>query len=164
MLIGADRGRVWNSNVDGFPFIPFGHKNKIRTFEAGDKSPGGGGSVGRENVFECFTGDIRARRDGALFKKRKSRVCGRGSGGIGRSKWFEVRFGASVNDLPKSIGLNACTTNRSFVQMEHSSIVVNTQLQKDLCFLWRFVKNHEYRPSLPTDLLDLRTMTEVAVP
>ncbi|GBM77737.1 hypothetical protein AVEN_133180-1 [Araneus ventricosus] len=39
MIIGIDRGKVWNSNVVVFSFIPFGHKNEIPFFEEGDKSP-----------------------------------------------------------------------------------------------------------------------------
>ncbi|GBM19773.1 hypothetical protein AVEN_208648-1 [Araneus ventricosus] len=47
--------------------------------------------------------------DGSQSGGRRSR---------GRLKQPVVRFGTSVNDLPKSIDLNGWKTNRSFVQME----------------------------------------------
>ncbi|GBL84009.1 hypothetical protein AVEN_100873-1 [Araneus ventricosus] len=59
MVIAVDRGRVWNSNSVGFPFIPLVHKNEIQLFEAGDKSPVCGESVGRGNVCGNQNGEIR---------------------------------------------------------------------------------------------------------
>ncbi|GBN69543.1 hypothetical protein AVEN_34284-1 [Araneus ventricosus] len=53
-------------------------------------------------------------------------LAGRGVDGL---KQPIVRFGASVNDPPKSIELNGWKTNRSLVQMEQNSVVVNVQLK-----------------------------------
>ncbi|GBM46123.1 hypothetical protein AVEN_139332-1 [Araneus ventricosus] len=91
MKIGVDRGRGWNSNIVGFPFIPFGHKSEIRFFEAGDKPPvcGGGGKCVGVRLEKSGRG-----REGAISKKRISPVWGRGS------KQELVRFGTFMNNPP----------------------------------------------------------------
>ncbi|GBM61825.1 hypothetical protein AVEN_80462-1 [Araneus ventricosus] len=63
-------------------------------------------------------------------------VDGSQSGGRRRRRGIEalvVRFGTSVNDLPKSIDWNEWNTNQLLVQMYYNSVVVNAQLQICLC-------------------------------
>ncbi|GBM20605.1 hypothetical protein AVEN_49274-1, partial [Araneus ventricosus] len=100
----------------------FGHKSEIRSFEADDKSPvwwkhwGGRMCLGLRLVKSGMGGED------AFSKKRK---CPCGGGWVGVSL-----AGGSVNDQPKSIDLKGWETNRSLVQMESSSVVLNIQLSK----------------------------------
>ncbi|GBM99213.1 hypothetical protein AVEN_76614-1 [Araneus ventricosus] len=105
-----------------------GHKNEIRFFRTGDKSPvcvwerwRGGKCV--ENVVRLE----KSGREGesALSKTRKSPVWGRKVGGsqsarirYRKIKATVVHFEAFVNDLPKSIDFNEWNTNQLLVQME----------------------------------------------
>ncbi|GBN76220.1 hypothetical protein AVEN_7584-1 [Araneus ventricosus] len=112
MIIGVDRGKVWNSNFVGFPFIPFDHKNEKRSFEADDKSTVCGGGAGRGM---CVGTRMRnqGREERVLSPESENPQCA--GGGL---KWLVVRFEASMNDPPKSIALNVWKTN--LVQMESS--------------------------------------------
>ncbi|GBM91262.1 hypothetical protein AVEN_29854-1 [Araneus ventricosus] len=75
MIIGVGRRRVWNSNVVGFSFIPFGHKSEIRSFEAGDKSPVW---VERWGGGMCVGGRLEKSGQGAFSKKTKILRVGEG--------------------------------------------------------------------------------------
>ncbi|GBM73265.1 hypothetical protein AVEN_158624-1 [Araneus ventricosus] len=70
----VDRGTVWDSNVVRFPFIPFGHKSEIRSFEAGDKSPMRGSQ----------TGEIRSGKGRCSLQKAKFLRVREGSQSGGR--------------------------------------------------------------------------------
>ncbi|GBO24759.1 hypothetical protein AVEN_74435-1 [Araneus ventricosus] len=70
----VDRGRIRNSNIVGFPFIPFGHKSEIRSFKADDKFHigglwGGGMCVGVKLEISRWGGWVRS-------PKSESPMCG----------------------------------------------------------------------------------------
>ncbi|GBM35815.1 hypothetical protein AVEN_43507-1 [Araneus ventricosus] len=93
MKIGVG-AKGWNSNEVGFPFSPFGDKNEIRFFEAGDKSPLCGGRVGEGKCVWGLRLDWR-NQDGkrrVLSPKSEIHPCG--------SRGPIMHSGASLNDPP----------------------------------------------------------------
>ncbi|GBM25984.1 hypothetical protein AVEN_223118-1 [Araneus ventricosus] len=102
MKIGVDRGRGWNSNIVGFPFILFGYKREIRFFEAGDKSPACVWERwGGENLCGSQTGEIRAERGECSLQSENPPLGKRECEWLGEgSKQHLERFGAIVNGPP----------------------------------------------------------------
>ncbi|GBN59353.1 hypothetical protein AVEN_101243-1 [Araneus ventricosus] len=109
MKIGVEEQRCWNSNKFGYPLEWKAIKMKYDPSRLAINHPcvwweswGWGKCVGVAVRLE------KSGRGRCFLQKQKSPVWGRVGGsqsGGRRSRWI-ARFGASVNDLPKSIDLN----------------------------------------------------------
>ncbi|GBM88963.1 hypothetical protein AVEN_269063-1 [Araneus ventricosus] len=116
LKIGVDRQRCWNFQEVGYPLEWMAVKIKYDSSRRAINHPCVGGRVGEgESGWEL---QLDWRKQGGNGVCSPPPLVGRSQSGGRTSKGIDaavVRFGASVNDPPKSIDLNRWKTNRSLV-------------------------------------------------
>ncbi|GBN32631.1 hypothetical protein AVEN_59646-1 [Araneus ventricosus] len=116
---------------------------------------------GGENVWELRLYWRNQGGEGRVL--RGNPQCGRGR--VGGSQSGVRSFGASVNDLPKSIDLNRWKTNRSLGQMEWIGLLGNAKFkwrcgaprQPIFCYPFRQVIHERSTPRFPIHYQSLRS-------